>query len=160
MHILNQLRWQLQLLFHNGHDAGNIHKGPNSRPYFSPLLQILSQQTQKNILPYMCSPHWIIISFYLAAFHVIFAVLYVKMDLSWCLQKLMEIFSMIFSGHCNRPTVCNNISQIYELSCEFSDEQRIYTKDTVNRLMKCTKHETKWHYTALSMRFIISLKLS
>lgn len=117
MHILNQLRWQLQLLFHNGHDASNIHRGPNSRPYFSPLLQILTQETQENILSYLCSPHCIIF-FYLTAFHAVCCFICSKGPYIKSIEVDGSLFHDLW-GCCNRPTLYRKISQISALNCGF-----------------------------------------
>lgn len=64
----------------------------------------------------------------------------------------MEIFSTIFGDSVIDLQSRVKIPKSMHWSVDLSDAQRIFTTDSVNRLMKGTEHEIKWHYTAPSMK--------
>lgn len=64
----------------------------------------------------------------------------------------MEVFSMIFGDAVIDLHSTGKFPKSQHWTVDLSEAQRIYTTDIVNRLMKCTEREIKWHYTAPSMK--------
>lgn len=57
----------------------------------------------------------------------------------------MEIFSTIFEDAAIDLQSRVKFPRSMHWLVDVSDAQRIFTTDSVNRLMKCTEHEIKWH---------------